>query len=101
LASDRSGDCGALPRARLNAASDLRLAVGQLVALGQVAPAPHASDRRKTVLSITAAGRARLEDERTRRVDWLATAIEDELTRDELRALERGIELLGRLARVR
>jgi hypothetical protein len=49
------------------------------------------------VLSITAAGRARLEGERARRVDWLATTIEDELTRDELRA----IELLARLARVR
>ena len=75
--------------------------VGQLVALGLVAQAPHASDRRKTVLSITAAGRARLEDERTRRVDWLAAAIEDELAPEELRALERGIELLARLARVR
>jgi DNA-binding MarR family transcriptional regulator len=96
LAGDRSGDGGGLSRARLNAASDLRLAVGQLVALGHVAPAPHASDGRKTVLSTTAAGRARLE-ERTRRVDWLATTIEDELTRDELRTLERAVELLARV----
>ena len=74
--------------------------VGQLVALGHVAQAPHPSDGRKTVLSVTAAGRARLEDERTRRVDWLARAIEEQLTPEELRVLRRATALLERLARV-
>jgi DNA-binding MarR family transcriptional regulator len=74
--------------------------VGQLVALGDVAQAPHPSDGRKTVLSVTPAGRARLEDERTRRVDWLERAIEDQLTPAELRTLEEATALLERLSRV-
>jgi DNA-binding MarR family transcriptional regulator len=72
--------------------------VGQLVALGHVAPEPHPSDKRKTLLSITPAGRDRLEGERARRVDWLARAMEEQLTVDELRLLEQAAVLLARLA---
>lgn len=52
------------------------------------------------MLSVTPSGRARLEDERTRRVDWLARAIEEQLTPEELRILRRATALLERLARV-
>jgi DNA-binding MarR family transcriptional regulator len=73
--------------------------VGQLVALGHVEQAPHPSDKRKTLILITPGGRARLEGERSRRVDWLARAIEEQLTTEELRALEDATALLQRLAR--
>ena len=75
--------------------------VAQLVALGLVGQEADPSDGRKTQLSITEAGRARLEAERARRVDWLSDAITHELTADELETLQRGTELLARLARDR
>jgi hypothetical protein len=67
--------------------------------LGLVAQAPHPSDPRKTLLSLTDAGGERLEDERTRRVDTLAAAMRDHLTADEIRTLRRAAALMERLAR--
>jgi DNA-binding MarR family transcriptional regulator len=71
--------------------------VAQLVELGLIRAAPHPTDRRKTLLSATAAGRAALEDQRDRRAGWLAEAIAQQLSPAEQRTLARSVELLGRL----
>ncbi|MFL6052996.1 MAG: MarR family winged helix-turn-helix transcriptional regulator [Actinoallomurus sp.] len=72
--------------------------VGQLIALDLIAPGPHPSDARKTLLTITEAGRAELAGQRTRRAGWLAEAITSELSPEEQRDLARAVALLGRLA---
>jgi DNA-binding MarR family transcriptional regulator len=69
-----------------------------LTAAGFVAGRPHPSDRRKTLIDITPEGRAALEGERERRVNWLADGIAQELDADEQRVLGEATELLGRLA---
>ncbi|GAB3987232.1 MarR family transcriptional regulator [Actinoallomurus acanthiterrae] len=72
--------------------------VGQLIALDLISSGPHAHDRRKNLLTITDAGRAALQSQRTRRADWLAEAISGELSPEEQHALARAVPLLGRLA---
>ncbi|MEV5705259.1 MarR family transcriptional regulator [Actinoallomurus sp. NPDC052274] len=72
--------------------------VGQLTALGLIAPGPHPSDARKTLLTITDAGRAELRSQRTRRAGWLAEAMASELSPEERRELARAVALLARLA---
>ncbi|HEY6760548.1 MAG TPA: MarR family transcriptional regulator [Baekduia sp.] len=72
--------------------------VAQLVAAGQIAARPHPTDGRKTLLTITRAGRAALGDQRGRRAGWLAEAIAQELSPSEQRTLARGTALLNRLA---
>jgi DNA-binding MarR family transcriptional regulator len=72
--------------------------VGQLIALHLIGPGPHPSDARKTLLTITEAGRTELEGQRTRRACWLAEAITSELSPEEQRDLAHAVALLGRLA---
>lgn len=71
--------------------------VAQLIDLGLVATRPHPSDGRKTLLLLTPAGTAALEDQRERRAEWLARAIEQQLTPAEQKTLARSVELLDRL----
>jgi DNA-binding MarR family transcriptional regulator len=71
--------------------------VARLVELGLVEQASHPTDRRKVLISATAAGRAALEEQRERRAGWLAEAITEKLTPAEQRTLARSVELLGRL----
>ncbi|MCO5992945.1 MarR family winged helix-turn-helix transcriptional regulator [Actinoallomurus rhizosphaericola] len=72
--------------------------VGRLTALGLIAAGPHPSDARKTLLTITDAGRAELQSQRTRRTDWLAEAMASEFDPEEQRDLARAVALLARLA---
>ena len=71
--------------------------VSQLTAIGFIDQAPHPTDRRKVLLTASAAGRAALEEHRERRTGWLAEAIAQRLTPAEQKALARCVELLGRL----
>jgi DNA-binding MarR family transcriptional regulator len=71
--------------------------VAQLVSLGLVQQAPHPSDRRKVLLSVSPAGRAALEEQRERRTGWLAEAIAERLSPAEQKVLARSVELLDRL----
>lgn len=73
--------------------------VALLTESGFVARGAHATDGRKMVLAITDRGRATLEAERSRRVDWLADAIATALTPAERSRLAADVELLARLAR--
>jgi DNA-binding MarR family transcriptional regulator len=76
-------------------------AVKELSARGLVRAEPHPSDGRKLLLHLTPTGRARLEEDRGRRADWLAAAIESELTPAERRQLDDCVSLLGRLSKYR
>jgi DNA-binding MarR family transcriptional regulator len=71
--------------------------VADLADGGLVAGRPHPSDGRKTLIDLTPAGRAAIEEERERRAGWLAEAIARELTPAEQRTLGEATALLARL----
>ncbi|MFB6905857.1 MarR family winged helix-turn-helix transcriptional regulator [Streptomyces sp. P11-1] len=73
-------------------------AVGLLMDQGLITRRAHPTDGRKSLVELSAAGRALLEEERGRRTDWLAHAIESELAPDERELLARAITLVERLA---
>ncbi|MFJ9685318.1 MarR family winged helix-turn-helix transcriptional regulator [Streptomyces bacillaris] len=73
-------------------------AVGLLMDQGLITRRAHPTDGRKSLVELSPAGRALLEEERGRRTDWLAHAIESELTPEERELLARAIGLVERLA---
>jgi DNA-binding MarR family transcriptional regulator len=72
-------------------------AVGRLVEAGLVARHPDPQDRRITRVSLTPAGRALLERNRSRRNAWLATRLR-ELPPDEVERLAAAADVLEHLA---
>jgi DNA-binding MarR family transcriptional regulator len=66
---------------------------------GLVAREPHPTDGRQTVVSITEAGRAVLEEDRSQRDAWLAGVIDERLTPVEREFLRVAATLLDVLAR--
>lgn len=99
-ALDRSGamttsDLAADQRVR---PQSMARAVGLLMDQGLITRRAHPTDGRKTLLELSTAGQALLEEERGRRTDWLAHAIESELTAEERELLSRAIGLVERLA---
>lgn len=72
--------------------------VGLLMDQGLITRRAHPTDGRKSLVELSAAGRELLEEERGRRTDWLAHAIESELAPDERELLARAIGLVERLA---
>lgn len=73
-------------------------AVGLLLDQGLVTRRAHPTDGRKSLVELSAAGRAALEAERGRRAGWLALAIEAELTEEERELLAHSATLMERLA---
>jgi len=71
--------------------------VKQLTAEGLVRAEPHATDGRKLVIHITEKGKARLDEERAQRADWLDAAIRSTLSATEQRQIQDCIPLLVRL----
>lgn len=71
--------------------------VGDMEADGLIRRSPDPGDRRRALVSLTEAGRARLEESRRDRVGWLARAIE-ELPPEDRAAVERAVALLRHLA---
>lgn len=71
--------------------------VSALQAAGLVASAPHPTDGRQSVLSLTASCRKMVKASRAAREDWLFRAISTKLAVKEQAKLARGIELLKRL----
>ena len=55
------------------------------------------SDGRRALVSLTASGRATLEEDRRHREGWLAKAIDERLTSDERRVLVEATRILRRL----
>jgi len=72
--------------------------VMELTAAGLVRGEPHPTDGRKLLLHLTPAGQALLKNERRRRADQLAAAIEDTLTAKQRRELTHCVALLSELA---
>ncbi|MFD4531835.1 MarR family winged helix-turn-helix transcriptional regulator [Kitasatospora sp. NPDC058397] len=71
--------------------------VALLTEAGLVAQQPHPTDGRKLLVTATGAGRAALLEQRARREERIATAIEARLTPEERLALRAGVDLLRRL----
>jgi len=88
-----------LAAARLVRHQSMTRTVDQLTAACWVAKAQDPTDGRKVRLRITKAGQVVLQQERARRVDWLANAIEGQLSKGEQRILAQAIPVLTRLAR--
>ncbi|CAL9273383.1 putative HTH-type transcriptional regulator [Streptomyces sp. SudanB5_2050] len=94
---------GAMTTSELAAAQRVRpqsmaRAVGLLMEQGLITRRAHPTDGRKSLVELSSAGRVLLEEERERRADWLARAIEAELTEEERELLARGIRLVERVA---
>lgn len=71
-----------------------------LVALGQrrlIERSPDPNDKRRQVVSLTAAGRKRAESDRRAREEWLARAIQERYTEAERRVIVEALSLLERL----
>lgn len=71
--------------------------VGDLEGEGLVDRKPDPDDRRRALVTITAAGKARIEADRRAREGWLVKAFE-ELPEADLAAVERTVEVLRRVA---
>jgi DNA-binding MarR family transcriptional regulator len=71
--------------------------IGDLEAEGMVARDPDPNDRRRALVSLTPAGRARIEEDRAVREGWLVKALE-ELPEDDRETIERAVGILSRLA---
>ncbi|MGD3108837.1 MarR family winged helix-turn-helix transcriptional regulator [Streptomyces sp. YGL11-2] len=59
---------------------------------------PDPADGRRQLVTLTAAGRARVADNRQAREEWLARALQDRFTEDERRRVIEAMTLLERLA---
>lgn len=71
--------------------------VGDLEAEGMVERRPDPDDGRRALVSLTAGGRARIEEDRRVREGWLVKALE-ELPESDRETVEHAVELLGRVA---
>jgi DNA-binding MarR family transcriptional regulator len=71
--------------------------LAELEAQGLVSRRPDETDRRRTLLELTDAGRQVLADDRRRREGWLAKAIAEDFTPQEREILSRAVALLARL----
>jgi DNA-binding MarR family transcriptional regulator len=72
--------------------------LAELESQGLVARQPDDSDRRRTLIELTDAGRATLAEDRKRRVGWIAEAIERDFSASEREVLAHAVRLLERLA---
>ncbi len=72
--------------------------LAELESQGLIAREPDASDKRRTLIELTDAGRAALAEDRGRREGWLSEAIERDFSAAERDVLERAVRLLERLA---
>jgi DNA-binding MarR family transcriptional regulator len=64
---------------------------------GLIDAAPHPSDGRKTLLTISRPGLEKLSAQRQGREDWLAQALASELSAAERKAIAKGLPLFDRL----
>jgi DNA-binding MarR family transcriptional regulator len=71
--------------------------VGDLEADALVEREPDPGDRRRALVNLTAAGKARIEADRAAREGWLVKALE-ELPDADRQTVERSVEILARLA---
>lgn len=96
---DRDGPAtvSSLARAEDMRPQSMGAIVASLQAAGLISAAPHPTDGRQTLLTITDACRDLVRNHRAAREDWLSKAIQSKLSTDEQHALAHGVELLKRL----
>ena len=108
LALHQAAVLGRLDRYGANSVSDLAAAervrpqsmaqtVGDLEGDALVERNPDPDDRRRALVRLTAAGRARIEADRRAREGWLVKALE-ELPETDRKTVEQAVEILERLA---
>ena len=71
--------------------------VNHLVELNFICRTPHAEDKRMTLLSLTDAGRARVEQARQEKQEWLAQMLHQRVTPQEKEVLVESIRILSNL----
>jgi DNA-binding MarR family transcriptional regulator len=71
--------------------------VNHLVELNFIARTPSAEDGRKTLLSLTDTGRARVEQARQEKQEWLAKALHEKVTETEKDLLVEALLILTKL----
>ncbi|WP_249011564.1 MarR family winged helix-turn-helix transcriptional regulator [Conexibacter sp. DBS9H8] len=89
---------GLLARAEGVRPQSMSQTVAELEAAGFVSRGADASDGRRSLVSITPAGRAVLEEDRVHREGFLAELIHERLSEDERVLLRGAVELLGRIS---
>jgi DNA-binding MarR family transcriptional regulator len=96
---DREGPCSVsdLAAAERVRPQSMAQTVGDLEVDVLIERNPDPDDRRRALVSLTAAGKARIEADRRAREGWLVKGFE-ELPDDDLAAIERAVEILRRLA---
>jgi DNA-binding MarR family transcriptional regulator len=72
--------------------------VAELEAAGLVRRSADASDGRRSLVSLTDAGREALHEDRAQREGFLARLIDERLSAEERELLERAVELLRRIS---
>lgn len=98
LERDGPATVTALARAEAMRPQSMGANVAALTAAGLVSGAPHATDGRQTVLSLTDTCRSWIETSRAARQDWLVRTLQAQLQPDELEQLAAAVLLLQRLA---
>ena len=78
-------------------AQSISQVVNHLVELNFVARTPSADDGRKTLLSLTDAGRARVEQARQEKQEWLAKALHERVSKAEKDLLVDALLILTKL----
>lgn len=97
---DRTGPTTAAELARLERISpqSIGATVAALEERGLVSRAPDPADGRRSILSLSAEGRALLERRRSARSELLSEALESAFTRAEIKQLQVAAPLIERLA---
>ena len=98
LEGDGPATVSALARAEAMRPQSMGANIAALTAAGLVSGAPHPTDGRQTVLSLTDACRSWIMSSREARQDWLVRTIKAQLDPAELDQLASAIGLLRRLA---
>jgi DNA-binding MarR family transcriptional regulator len=96
---DREGPCSVsdLATAERVRPQSMAQTVGDLEDESMVERHPDPDDRRRALVSLTPAGRSRIEADRAAREGWLVKALE-ELPESDRETIERAVSILGRLA---
>lgn len=97
LARDGAYSIAALARLRRVRHQSMRVTVADLEALGLVERAPDPADARGVLVTLTEAGRAMIDESRTRRSTRILTAAESALTPAEREVLARAAGVLDKL----